>query len=171
MLDVKRRITSSYYNYALSKYANLFYKLALKLTRNNECIEDLLSIAKIELIKCLMCCDRQHGSLTTFIYHRVYGAMRHWMCSYNKGSKAQYISNLQGMKEVTYVEDNTVRILATECMSVLSGREREVIDMLFFNHNNLAEISEKMSIPRSTAFKIKEKALKKMKRHAGVAHE
>lgn len=165
MLKIERRTTSSYYKYATQKYINLFYRLATKLTRDNDFIEDLLSIAKIELIKCLMCYNRKYGSLTTFIYHRVYGAMRHWMHSCNKESKIQYSSEING---TTYSEDNGVKMFAEECMAILNLEETTIIKNLFFHYYSLEEISRKMSIPRSTVFKIKERAINKMRRRAGV---
>jgi len=160
MIEVKRRITEGYFNFAYEKYKPLIERLARKIGYGETQIEDMKSLADTEVLKCLICYNGQ-SAFMTFLYMRLYGLFTHFRDSC-KVSRSKTIS-LNSVYDIANKDvDINLRIIAQECLECLNKNEKEIIIDLFFCGKNLQEVADQRNTVASTIQRVKTKAIKKM---------
>lgn len=155
---MQRRITSAYYNYYYKSKVKLLSRIVSGFKYNNP--EELMAIAKIELLYAMIHLDYSKASLNTYIYQRIYGnVLRHMRDEKEWCKKVDIDLDLLGEESDSCSRD----IFINEILSCLSNKEKNVIELYYLENNTLKEISEKLDISTNCVFNIKNKAIIKIK--------
>ena len=170
MMNYKRRITKSYFDFATRKYIPLINRLAYKIGGSLSLVEELQSQGMTELLKCMICYDGR-SSFMTFLYGRLDGIFRHVRDVENKTKRIKKlpIESIANLIEQKYDYERSMEI--EEYLSILNELELNIIKELFFGSRTLREVSIDHKFIVSTTHQIKTKAITKMSLFAGVNHE
>ncbi len=162
MIEPQRRITHAYFNIALKQYEPMVQKMASVVGLSHSQMDECMSQARIELLKCMIC-YQNIGSFITFFHHRLSGAFRH-MRDVEKRVKRIQTSSLEGMADTLTSEYNMdAGMMVEECLSCLTEEEHYVIVELFFNHKTVRQISSDSGIAPSTLCRVKNRAIERMR--------
>lgn len=170
MMKIKRRITKAYFDRARSQYAPLIYKLSFMIGIDKIQAEELRVCADIELLKCMICYNRS-GSFITFLYSRLIGVFRH-LRDRERRFKRIRIMPIDCMSSIAGPDiDMDFNMMIQECLECLNEEEYDVITQLFFNNKTMKNISASRGVVASTIYRIKNKAIDKMRNKCGVGLE
>jgi len=162
MMNRQRRITKAYFDLARIQYAPLIHKLAFRIGVNDTQIEELKAQADEELLRCMIC-YRQSGSFITFFHGRLSGIFRHMRDVENRAKRIQTMP-LDAMSGIAGPNvDADTHMMIEELMECLNDEERAVIHGLFFDEKTMREVSQDQGVVLSTIWRIKYKAIDKMR--------
>jgi len=162
MMVPQRRITDTYFRIALKQYEPMVQKMASVVGLKPSQMDECLSQARVELLKCMIC-YQNIGSFITFFHYRLLGAFRHMRDVEKRFGRVQ-TSFLEDTSDTLTSEYNMdTGIMVEECLSCLTAKERCIIVELFFNHKTVRQISSENGIAPSTLCRVKNKALEKMR--------
>jgi len=147
----------------MKKYHPLIMKLSIATSTNEEQTEDMISIAQMELLKCMICYQRI-GSFMTFLYGRIKGKLKHVRDSENRQKRIPILvnDNLDDIKGFEPTIDS--KLIVQECLSCLDEEEFNVVNDIFFNMKTMREIHRDRGIFPAKVCQIKARALSKMRR-------
>jgi len=129
---MKRRITSSYYNYCYSlkqEYiSNLIKKYLKGIKKANLLVSDdfyeFLQLGRIELLYTMINYDKEKSSFNTYLYIRILGALRHLkILDKQKNNDIDFINNIPNKKQ----ENNYGSMLIEDILSCLNDEEKQII--------------------------------------------
>lgn len=167
MMEPQRRITNAYFEIAIKQYEPMVQRMSSIVGLNYSQIDECMSHARVELLKCMIC-YQNIGSFITFFHHRLSGAFRH-LRDVEKRAKRIRTSSLEGMNEAIASEyDMDVEMMVEECLECLKGKERYVIVEMFFNHRTIRQISSNSGIAPSTLCRMRDKAMERMRNKCEV---
>lgn len=167
MIEPQRRITIGYFEIAIKQYAPMVQKMVSIVGLNYSQIDECMSRAKVELLKCMIC-YQNIGSFITFFHHRLLGDFRH-MRDVEKRARRIQTSSMEGMSDMLVGEYNMdARMMVEECLECLTEKERYIIVELFFNHRTMRQISGDSGIAPSTLCRIKNQAMERMRNKCEV---
>ena len=167
MIEPQRRITSAYFNIAIKQYAPMVQRMSSSVGLNYSQMDECLSHAKTELLKCMICYQNV-GSFITFFHHRLLGAFRH-MRDVEKRARRIQISSLEGTSDPMAGEhDMDTDMMVEECLGCLTSKQRYVIVELFFSHRTMRQISSDSGIAPSTLCRLKNRAIERMRNKCEV---
>ena len=166
----QRRITKGYFYIARCQYARLIQGLSFSIGENGTQREEMVSRADEELLKCMICYS-QSGSFITFLYSRLIGTFKHMRDADNRVKRIQNISpeHISFMTQPS--RDNRVHTLAQDCLECLNDEELNIITELFFNSQTIREISNASGRVASTVYRIKTRAMEKMRNRCATVTE
>jgi len=104
------------------------------------------------------------GSLKTYLSHRVRGCL---MAAINKEKRYNRQKNIYKQKKADNglrVYNNDVYILLEELFEHLDPKEKRILTMMVVENKLACDISEELSIPRTTVYYIEKKAIKKLRK-------
>lgn len=166
----KRRITESYFETARKQYSPLIHKQALRVATKRKQIEELKSIALDELLKCMICYDRR-GSFMTFFHGRLYYVFTHARDADCRAGRAKTMSG-NSIHGITAPYQNIdVGIMVQECFDCLNKEERDIITEIYFENKTMREISLCRGVHATTIYRIKTRAIEKMRQKHGIEVE
>lgn len=154
----KRRITKAYYLYYLDRYKDMLHSLAVKHAFVTSDIDDNINISQRELLYCMIH-YLQGYALTTFVYSRINGILRH-----QQRKMAKFpATGLNLVTDSVVEEDLETPLLIQELLSFLTTIERQVIELSFFQGKSLRQIGKQLGTSRVSVNNIKERALNQLK--------
>ena len=163
MMKPVRRVTEGYFLLACKQYEPLIGKLAFSIGVDSTHAEELRSLGKDELLKCMICYDGR-GSFMTFLYGRLSGTFKHMRDAENRVRRIRFIP-VDSMEDLAQsMDDIDTGTMVEECMACLTKKEHTVIHELYFGNKTMRNISEEYDIAHSTIWRIKYRALGKMRR-------
>ena len=164
-----RRITKSYYNYFYNKKIGLLKSITNSVYRSFGATndkDDLLSIAKNQLLYAMINFNGSKGSFNTYLYHRVNGTLRHFV--QNK-IRLKMIQDRQISISKNSCKDNTEdKIFVNEMLSSLTEEESKILRMRYLNNNTLEEISKVVNFSVCKVMKISDRAIVKLQKNFSV---
>lgn len=162
MLQVNRRVTKEYFHRARIKYAPLVVQLSTSVGVDSAHSDELKARADDELLKCMICyCGG--GSFITFLYSRLLGTFRHMRDAELRAKRAQSISHERMSNFAGLCGDLDSGMTIQECLACLNEEETSIIAELFFEHKTTREVASSHGIVPSTVYRIKTRAINKMK--------
>ena len=167
MMKPKRRITESYFETARKQYSPLIHRQSLRVATKRKQIEELKSIALDELLKCMICYDSR-GSFMTFFHGRLYYAFTHARDADHRACRANTMpdNSIQGI--TAPCQNMDVGIMIQECFDCLNQEERDVVTEIYFNNKTMREISLCRGVHATTIYRIKTRAIEKMRQKHGI---
>lgn len=167
MMEPQRRITKAYFERAIKQYEPMVQKMASIVGLSYSQIDECMSQARVELLKCMICYQNV-GSFITFFHYRLSGAFRH-MRDVEKRAKRIKTSSLEGISDPLASECSLdIGMMVEECLECLTEQEHYVIVELFFNHRTIRQISSDSGIAPSTLCRVKSKAIERMRNKCEV---
>ena len=167
---MRRRITSSYYNYYRAKYRHMMMQIVARVLKSED-VEDGLQIADCELLWAMIHYDPSRGSLITYVQIRLAGRLRHYL---KKRMREEVPFSLivedpmtlpVGQKGLScwHDRDATLKIDLDDILSrcLLTDEERFVLESHFRDSMTLREIGDITSQSRTTIMNLKNSGLKK----------
>ncbi len=162
MMKRKRRVTQAYFELAYRQYTPLIQQLAFRMGINQTQIEELKVQATEELLKCMICYNPS-GLFITFFYGRLVNIFRH-MKDVERRARRIQIMSLDSMANIAGPNHNMdSHMMVEEVLEYLDDDERSVITELFFNGKTMREVSNERKVVTSTVYRIKTRAINKMK--------
>lgn len=172
----QRRITRSRFDLAIKSYGSFINRFIGQMAVGPAQAEEFRSYALEELLKCMICYKHGHtgtyGAATTnfstFFHDRIMGAFLHAREVEKRANRSQLVP-IEAMATIpTTAPDMDTNILAQECLECLTEDERDVITELFLNGRTMREISNYRGGVHSTIYRIKKRAIDKMRRRFRV---
>lgn len=170
MMIKKRRITKGYFYIARLQYVPLIQRLSFFVGENSTQREEMIVRADEELLKCMICYNHS-SSFMTFLYCRLMGAFRHMKDADNRAKRIHNISSNNIATIADPHQDNSIHVLIQDCLECLNDSELNIITELFFNEKTMRDISNSSEKVASTIYRIKTRAMEKMKRRCTVGLE
>jgi len=168
-MKLRRRITGSYFHFAVNKYAPLINKLACRMAADVSQIDSLINVARKELTKCLACYDCTiGGSFMTFYYGRLINVFRHERDSVNRANRISFVPTEEMISIVEGEYDLDIGLTLQECLDCLTEIERFVIMAIYFEDKSMRELATQFGVVHSTVSNIKKTAIAKMQHVCGV---
>ena len=162
MMEPQRRITDAYFKGALRQYEPMFQKMASVVGLSYSQMDECMSQAGVELLKCMICYQNV-GSFITFFHHRLLGAFRHMRDVQKRVNRIKTSSLENAGDDLTREYDMDKGMMVEECLGCLTEEQRYVIVELFFNHRTIRQISSDSGIAPSTLCRVKNKAIERMR--------
>ena len=170
MMIIKRRITKAYFNVGRRQYAPLIYRLSTRIGINTRQAEEMQCRANEELLKCMICYDGS-GSFITFLHSRLAGVFRHIRDAERRANRVHTISPEHMANIAESDHDVNVHAIVEDLLECLNEEERNIITELFLNDKTMRDISNNLGGVASTVYRIKTKAIQKMRRMSGMILE
>jgi len=143
---VKRRITKSYFNYFYKTKQNLLKKIACDLHKKYNMIgvdlEDLLAIARNELLYSMIHFDSILGAFNTLLWHRVSGSIHHFIDSNTKRTERYKSEARKEFINAEYNEPVGSGLIIEEMLESLNKEEADVLRLRYLSSMTLREITE-----------------------------
>ena len=162
MMIPQRRITDAYFKRALIQYEPMFQRMASVVGLGQSQMDECMSQAGVELLKCMIC-YQNIGSFITFFHHRLLGAFRHMRDVQKRVDRIKTSSIESAGNDLTREYDMDHGMMVEECLGCLTEEERYIIVELFFNHKTIRQISSDSGIAPSTLCRVKNKAIERMR--------
>lgn len=172
MMKPQRRITKSRFNLAIKSYGSFINRFVYRMAVSPAQADEFRSYALEELLKCMICYKHGHTGIygapttnfSTFFHDRIIGAFLHAREAEKRANRSQLVPVETMVTIPTTMHDMDTNILAGECMECLTKEEKDVITELFFKGRTMREISNARGGVHSTIYRIKKRAIDKMKR-------
>lgn len=162
MMKPQRRITYAYFKRALKQYEPMVQGLISRVGLGYTQSEEAKSQSRTELLKCMIC-YQNIGSFITLFYGRLLGAFRHMRDIEKRNRRIQTIP-LEKIRDFPTGEyDIDIGMTVEECLGFLDEEEHYVVTELFFHHKTIKQISKNSGIAVSNLYRIKKRAIEKMK--------
>jgi RNA polymerase sigma factor (sigma-70 family) len=170
MMKRKRRVTQAYFKLAYHQYTPLIQQLAFRMGINKTQVEELKVQAAEELLKCMICYNPSNLFIT-FFYGRLIDIFRHMKDTEKRARRIQTMS-LDSMTNVAGPDyDMDSHMMVEEVLEYLDKDERSVITELFFNGKTMREISNEREVVTSTVYRIKIRAINKIRQKCQMGWE
>lgn len=162
MMEPKRNVTKSYFDFARHKYTPLIHMLAFKIGVNKSHSEELENQGLEELIRCMAC---HNGSkyFTAFLYGRLEYIFKHMRDSERRFKRILTLDSTCITNMTKHNYDVDAGMMAKECMEYLNYDECNVITKFFFRNQTTREISDDLGMVVPTVCRIKRMAIEKMR--------
>ncbi|MEE9573243.1 MAG: sigma-70 family RNA polymerase sigma factor [Candidatus Neomarinimicrobiota bacterium] len=167
MMEIQRRITKTYFDFARHKYFPLIRRLSYLIGGNAQQIDELITRGDEELLKCMICYKRS-GAFMTLLHYRLSGIFRHLRDMECRAKRVGSMS-LSSMINISGPDDNMdTNMMIQEYLQCLNDEERSIVTELFLNEKTMREVSDDCGIVASTICRIKTRAINKMQEKCQV---
>lgn len=162
-----RRITKSYFNYFYKQKYNLLKKISSDLHKKYNMIgldlEDLLAIARNELLYSMIHFNKDLGAFNTLLWHRVSGSIRHFIDQNIKQATRYESETRREFINAQYNNPVCSGVQIKEMFDYLKEEEAQVLRMRYLESNTLLEITEKTGFSTYRILDLQKSATEKLR--------
>jgi len=158
------------------QYANLLYNYGMHVTKNPELVKDCIQELFLELLK-----NHKNLSSTTSVKFYLYKSLRRKIVYEEKKINRQLSYNIQNEEhayEQGYYEpleikneiNHSIKENIRQAVQSLPKRQKEVIQLLFFENLSRDEVAEIMNIDTNSIYALTWKAVKTLRKELQPHH-
>ncbi len=154
-----RRIVKSYFNYYYKNKIQLIHKIINNFRYRNA--DELLSIAKNELLYSMIHFNKELGSFNSYLFLRIRGNILRYIRDEKKWLNDIDVSEMciKDSRNIDLDKD----LIMEDLFKDLSEKERNILDLHYLQGNTIREIAKKMNTSTCTIMKGKNKAIQKIR--------
>mgnify|MGYP001478432231 FL=1 len=151
----------------IDKYIPMIIKIAY--TLNSVLAEDLIVVGKLAALKALRTYDgTKKTKLSTYIYMKVRYAMKDELRKLGNNKGIEFVTLKDGeietsidIEELILSREKTTKL--KELMTNLTPREKQIIELLYWNGMTLMEVACHINLKESRVAQIHKEVLKKLR--------